>query len=330
MEAYRFGLMYIPIRTCTLWLIICSLFSHSVHAGAPSVLETDTSITLSVGDRSILTYHKADVRPPEGVDPIFTRSGFIHPVHSPSGAVVTGIHPDDHYHHLGLWHAWVECELDGENVDFWNLKEETGRVRYAKTLSLSSGSDFAGFTVMQEHVAFPGNQEKERVILREIFTVVARLIDGAYEIDYETVQTNVSSSSLKLPAYRYGGPIAYRAPHHWDKSNSDYLSSEGKNRNDGHTTRSKWIAMWGEKKTGPGEDTLTILCHSENHDFPQRMRVWPETSNNGAIFFNYVPIQEFAWEISPGQESTMRYRLVVQSGKPDSSDLNKRWNRFVR
>lgn len=302
----------------------------SLGAEAPTVVESADTIEITIGDRPILTYHKAEVPPPKEADPIFIRSGFIHPVHSPSGAVVTGIHPDDHYHHLGLWHAWVECEVDGENVDFWNLKEETGRVRYAKTLSLSWGSDSAGFTVMQEHIVFPGNKDRERVILQEAFTVVARFIDGAYEIDYETVQTNVSNSSLKLPAYRYGGPIAYRAPHHWNKTNSNYLSSEGKKRNDGHTTRSKWIAMWGETLSGSSEDTLTILSHKENHDFPQRMRVWPETSNNGAIFFNYVPIQEFAWEISPGQVSTMKYRLVVQSGKPKTVELNERWARFVR
>lgn len=322
--------MFFPLRNSTLLLALLPLSSLAVEAATPSVRETESVIELSVGDRPILTYHKADVPPPEGVDPIYTRSGFIHPVHSPSGAVVTGIHPDDHYHHLGLWHAWVKCEVDGESVDFWNLKGETGRVRYAKTLSLSTGSDSAGFTVIQEHVAFPGNKEKERVILEEVFTVLARLIDGAYEIDYETVQTNVSSSSLKLPAYRYGGPIAYRAPHHWDKTNSDYLSSEGKKRNDGHTTRSKWIAMWGERAARSGEDTLTILCHNENHDFPQRMRVWPETSNNGAIFFNYVPIQEFGWEIVPGQVSTMRYRLVVQDGKPNAAELEKRWARYAR
>ncbi len=104
--------MHIPIPTCTLYLVLFSLFSFAANAATPSVRETDSSITVSIGDRSILTYHKADVPPPEGVDPIFTRSGLIHPVHSPSGAVVTGIHPDDHYHHLGLWHAWVECEVE--------------------------------------------------------------------------------------------------------------------------------------------------------------------------------------------------------------------------
>ena len=34
--------------------------------------------------------------------------------------------------------------------------------------------------------------------------------------------------------------------HHRDKTNSDYLSSEWKTRIDGHTTRSRWIAMWGQ------------------------------------------------------------------------------------
>lgn len=300
------------------------------RAASPEVRETSGSIELLVGDHSILTYHKAIVPPPQEADPSYARSGFIHPVRSPSGAPVTGIHPGDHYHHLGLWHAWVKCVVDGESVDFWNLKLKTGRIRYTKTLSVSTGNDFAGFTVKQEHLVFPGNREKERVILEEVFSVTARVVDGAYEIDYETVQTNVSDSTLELPAYRYGGPIAYRAPHHWDKTNSDYLSSEGKKRNDGHTTRSKWIAMWGARASGQGHDTLTILCHRDNHDFPQRMRVWPETSNNGAIFFNYVPIQEFDWKITPGQVSTMRYRLVVQEGKPDPADLNRRWNRFTR
>jgi hypothetical protein len=310
-------------------IAIFSTALFATGAESPIARETADAIDLSIGGSHILSYHKAVVQPPEGADPVYARSGFIHPVHSPSGSAVTGIHPDDHYHHLGLWHAWVTCEIDGKDVDFWNLKERTGAVRYAKTVELISEKNAAGFTVEQEHVMFPGDVDKETVILREAFTVVARVVDGAYEIDYNTVQTNVSKLSLKLPAYRYGGPIAYRAPHHWDKTNSDYLSSEGKTRIDGHTTRSKWIAMWGEKEANSGHDTLTILNHRDNHDFPQRMRVWPPTTNNGAIFFNYVPIQETGWEIVPGQTSIMRYRLVVEDGKPDAEVLNQRWDRYV-
>ncbi|MCB1092730.1 MAG: hypothetical protein KDL87_14435, partial [Verrucomicrobiae bacterium] len=47
--------------------------------------ETDETLTLSRGEIPVLVYHKADVLPPSGVDPVFTRSGFVYPLHAPSG-----------------------------------------------------------------------------------------------------------------------------------------------------------------------------------------------------------------------------------------------------
>ena len=184
---------------------VIGFMANPLHAAqTPTVTETDDTIVIEFGDNPAVTYHKALVPPPVGIDPIYTRSGFIHPVRSPSGEAVTGIHPDDHYHHLGLWHAWVKTKVDGQDVDFWNLKEKTGAVRFARTLSLLQGSDVAGFTVEQEHVLYPGDPNKESVMLKEQFTVEARYVDGAYEIDYITVQENISQWSLKMPPKRVG------------------------------------------------------------------------------------------------------------------------------
>ncbi|MGK0190582.1 MAG: hypothetical protein ACI9R3_006411 [Verrucomicrobiales bacterium] len=47
------------------------------------------------------------------------------------------------------------------------------------------------------------------------------------------------------------------------------------------------------------------------------------------MFFNYVPIQETAWSIEPGTESTMRYRLLLQDTKPDPAKTHQRWDAFV-
>ncbi|MEM7010617.1 MAG: PmoA family protein [Verrucomicrobiota bacterium] len=301
-------------------------------AGGFEASETDAAITLSYDGAEFLTYHKAEMAPPEGVDPVFKRSGFIHPLKTPSGAVVTGIHPADHYHHLGFWHAWVNTKHGDDEHDFWNLKKKTGRVAYSKTISVDSTADEAGFVVEQLHIGYKGENQSATTILREEFTVKTRMVDGAFEVDYETKQTNVTDTALQLPAYRYGGPIAYRAPHHWKTANSDYLSSEGKTRIDGHTTRSRWISMFGpatEAEDAPIA-AVTILGHSENHDAPQRMRVWPPNTHDGAIFFNYVPIQETEWALEPGKTSTMRYRLVAQDGEPDSEALDARWNRFTK
>ena len=79
-----------------------------------SLKQTEKAITLVRGETPILTYHVAEVPPPKGVDPIYNRNGFIYPLHAPSGGIVTGIHPADHYHHIGLWHAWVNTKYDGK------------------------------------------------------------------------------------------------------------------------------------------------------------------------------------------------------------------------
>ncbi len=313
------------------WLIVgiwCLVAATLVQAEL-KVEEREGTIVLLDRKNEFLTYHKSEVDPPEGVDPIYRRSGFIHPVRTPEGREVTGIHPSDHYHHLGLWHAWVKTYYNGEEIDFWNLKKGVGRVRYAGTIELISEKGEVGFVVKQEHVAYLGEAKKETVILEETFHLVARKVGDAYEIDYVTEQKHVGEHELELPAYRYGGPIAYRAPHYWDKTNSDYLSSEGKTRIDGHETRSRWCAFTGPSKDGEDAISLTILSHEQNHDAPQRMRVWPPKSNNGAIFFNYVPIQERPWAIQPGVTSLMKYRLVVRDAPADPKDLNPRWERFV-
>lgn len=311
---------------------IFSLWVNYARSAELSAVETEASIELKQDGESFLTYHKAEVPPPAEADPIYKRSGFIHPVKTPGGAAVTGIHPADHFHHIGLWHAWVKCKHGEDEIDFWNLKSGTGRVAFRKTVAIHDDTDAVGFVVEQDHIACKGDDKQAVVVLHEIFTVTARLVDGAFEIDYETVQKNISENALELPAYRYGGPIAYRAPNHWRNGNSDYLSSEGKTREDGHTTRSKWISMWGpakaDKKGNPV--SLAILGHPTNHDAPQRMRVWPPKTNDGAIFFNYVPIQETGWSIQPGESSTMRYRLVVADAKPDVKGLNARWDKWAK
>jgi len=290
----------------------------SLAADEVSVEETDAAIRILAGERPVLTYHKAEVPPPEGVDPIFRRSGFIHPLHAPGGGKVTGIHPDDHYHHLGLWHAWVKTEHAGKEIDFWNLRGGTGRVRHVEVLETTP----SGFVAALEQVSYPeGVEGAEVVVLEERLRVEAALVDGAYLIDYELDQTNVSGHPLELPAYRYGGGLAYRAPLDWDAGNSDYLTSEGLRRQNSHATRARWVAMHGPADGGEGDATVAILSHPGNHDAPQRIRTW----DNGKVFFNYVPIQESDWRIAPGETATMRYRIVVIDGVAEAGAIDAHW-----
>ena len=184
--------------------------------------QTKETIVLARGKTPILTYHVAEVPPPKGVNPIYNRSGFIFPMHAPGGGIVTGIHPADHYHHLGLWHAWVNTQYEGKKgPDFWNLGKGTGCIRHAKVNEVRK----AGFTVEQEHLAYPnGAKSKPVVILEETLSIDASFVNHANVVDYVMTQRNVTKKPLIFPAYRYGGGIAYRGPHFWNKDNKDQYS----------------------------------------------------------------------------------------------------------
>lgn len=307
-------------------LVTCVAFGPA-SAQDFDLKETDAAITISRGNVPVLVYQKAEDPAPEGADPAFKRSAFIHPLHTPAGAILTDIRPSDHLHHMGLWHAWVHCIFKGRETDFWNLKAKTGTVRFVKTLSTDKAADHAAFTVQQDHVAID-KDGSETVVLREEFAIRATFKNSANVIDYTMKQKNVSDAPLELTAYRYGGGVALRGPRNWDKTNSDYLTSEGKTRVDSHESRAKWGTMWGPVEKGLA--SVAILGHPSNHDAPQRLRTWRPKDHNGAIFFNFVPIQETAWAIQPGQEITLRYQVLTFDRRTDAADIDERWKEFAK
>jgi hypothetical protein len=65
--------------------MVCALSTSSLSAGTLSLLESAKTIEIRDGDLVMLVYHKAAVPPPEGKDDAYARSGFIHPLKSPTG-----------------------------------------------------------------------------------------------------------------------------------------------------------------------------------------------------------------------------------------------------
>jgi hypothetical protein len=289
------------------------------------VEETPRHLTIRHHDETVLTYHKVEMEPPKGASKQYRRSAFIHPLTAPNGAVLTSVHPKDHLHHVGLWHAWVNTEHKGRKLDFWNLGKGQATVRYRETQSISGpkGDGTAGFSVVQEHVVLP-----DEVLLRETLTIrVSRHADGHYLVDYETRQVNVSDAPLELPAYRYGGGLAYRGPLHWNKDNSTLLTSEGRSRQDGHATRARWCRFTGP--TDRGGVSLLIMNHPDNHDAPQRQRIWPPDTHHGAPFYNLVPVQAKEWSLQPGKIHLMRYRLVSSDGRMSREKAESLWEEYT-
>jgi hypothetical protein len=297
------------------------------------VQKDDQTITLSFADADILSYHHAIHDVPEGVDPAYRRSGFIHPLYSPSGNVLTRIQPPDHYHHYGIWAPWTKTHIEGKEVDFWNLKAKQGTVRFAELLSTDSKPGAGGFKVRQEHVQFLP-EDKERVVMNEILDVRAIVIEvdnkRVWVIDCVSTFKNMLETPIELDQYRYGGGIGFRATEQWNKSNCTVLTSEGKTRNDADGTRARWCDVRGGFDDTDQTSGILFLSHTGNREHPEPMRVWPENiTNSGEIFFEFCPIRLNGWTLEPDKEYVLRYRMVVYEGKLKPETMEVLWNNYV-
>lgn len=288
------------------------------------VTKNDSSLEIRIGHKGVLRYNHAPVPPPEGASALYTRSGFIHPLWSPGGEVLTWMHPTDHIHHMGLWNPWTKTRFEGRDVDFWNLGKGEGTVRFAGFDYIRPGTVFGEFCALQEHIdlSAPGGEKatlNERLSVRAWNTGTE---SNYWLLDFTTRQRCASSSPVQLVKYRYGG-LGFRATQMWDQSNSDYLTSEGKSRKDGHGTRARWCNVFGS--TDKGDSGVLFMSHPENREHPEPMRIWPE----GHVFFNFCPVQSKDWIMEPGNEYVLKYRMYVYDDSIGAEKAERLWQDFA-
>ena len=298
---------------------------------AKTKMKVDSALTISSGDQPLLTYQFRTIYPPAGIDTNYKRSGFIHPLYTPHGQVLTNIQPKDHYHHYGIWNPWTHTFFEGDTVDFWNIKGHQGTVRFVKFTSQKSKSKYSEYTALHEHVVFKkGGTEK--VALNEWQTV--RVSPGTnsdhYIIDITSKMSCASQSPLLIVEYRYGG-LGWRATEYWDKNNSEMLTSEGKTRVNTDNTKARWIVVYGSLP-GNDEGGIVMLSHPSNYNHPEPLRIWDKNANGGRgdVFANFATTKDKNWLLEPGKTYTLKYRLVVFNGKFDAEKAEEQWQKFAK
>jgi len=306
--------------------------AKSPESDSPITLKQDhKDLSLVFNDKPILNYRFAITYPPDGVNPIFKRSGFIHPLWSPEGEVLTRIQPPDHRHHYGIWGPWTHTHIGDRPVDFWNLVLGQGTVKFAGFLSEVQGAIFTGFKALQQHIDF-GAKGEDQIALNEILDVRAWNVgEKVWIIDYTTSLNCPLDSGIMLDAYRYGGGIGFRATEKWKKDNCTVLTSDSKTRADADGSYARWCIVEGESGTPAGRSGILFMSHPSNRMHPEPMRVWPLDANGGRgdMYFEFVPIRHDDWKLDQRKEYTLKYRMVVFDGKMDTETAEMYWNSFA-
>lgn len=287
------------------------------------------AIVLREGARNLLQYNYKIVEPPAGIDTIYRRSGFIHPLWAPDGQVITNIHPEGHWHHVGIWNPWTHTSFKGKDTDFWNLHQKQGTVRFRGLAGLVQGPVEGGFYALHEHIAFTGG--KEQVAMYEEWTVMAYNsgTDTSRRIwDLKSVLSCADTAGITFLQYRYGGGFGLRATAAWNATNSEVLTSEGKTRANADSTRARWIRITG--RTAKGKTGILVMNAPTNYDSPQPVRVWPENNERGEIMMNYSPTKMKPWVLQYGRTYQQDYRVVVFNNDLTKEEIEEMYRDYTQ
>jgi len=292
----------------------------------------DGKIDAMYDSKPLLRYAQSHVVPPEGVNAKYGRSGHLHPVWTPGGAVVTDELPPDHLHQSGIFLAFTKTEFKGHEVDFWNLGGGKGRVRYSGFGTLTSGPVYGRLVMKHEHVdltqADPavgvGAKSGGEVALNETWDVrvwPAGMKSGYWLLDIRSLASCASAEPLKLPEYHYGG-MAIRGAREWKPQQVKFLTSEGDDRLKGNHTRPRWCEISGAvegKQAG-----VTLMTHPGNFRYPEPLRIHPTMP-----YMVYTPSFLGDWEITPKVPHVSRYRFVIHDGVLPAETIEQLWKDYA-
>jgi hypothetical protein len=289
-------------------------------------------LNLKYGDQSLLHYRYEIKSPPEGVDKLYQKSGYIHPVISPKGDTLTRIQPPDHYHHYGIWGPWTRTKIDTVGVDFWNLKDGQGTVLFKSFNNINIGSVYGGFSAHQEHINLTQKDNPQLALNENLMIKVWKNNNpDQYFIDYTSNFISPLENGILFEAYRYGGGLGFRFKEQWNKDNCEVITSDGKNRATADGTSARWCIVYGDSSDGEGSSGVLFMSHPKNRSHPEPMRIWPMDANKGRgdMFFEFCPIRHKEWKIKPHQSYELNYRLLVFDGKITPEEAEKHWKAFA-
>ncbi len=297
-----------------------------IQAKKMTIQEDAGTYAFMQGTRPVLHYNAATVYPPEGQDEVYKRSGFIHPLFAPNGSVLTNIQPADHLHHYGIWNPWTKTTFRDREVDFWNLRKREGTVRHAGVEEVIEGSIFASLESLHEHIAWPESTLQVLAMKERNITQVFYFDEGMFLVEFAFHIT--PQEAITLEEFRYGG-FVFRGTETWNNTTSDFITSEGLDRDNADGQRARWCVVTGD--TSEGRAGILFMGHVHNFNHPEPLRIWPSDANrgNGDVFINFSPTRNTSWSLEEGTTYLLRYRLLVFAGEMDTQMAEKYWNDYA-
>jgi len=135
-------------------------------------------ILVQINNKPLFLYHTEVAMPPADSPSYYKKSGFIHPLYSPGGAVLTDYFPEGHAHQHAIFTAWANTTFRNQPIDFWNQFNQTGTVEHVQVLDTISGPVMAEMKILLRYKSFSQGE-----VLQEKWTIRVYPFSNYYLFD---------------------------------------------------------------------------------------------------------------------------------------------------
>jgi type 1 glutamine amidotransferase len=257
---------------------------------------------------------------------------YFHPLNTIDGRLLTWDAPPDHIWHHGLWFSWKFIN----KVNYWEIDEKTGRPEGRTTWSdvkILPRDDFSARISMD--ISYRPAGESAPVMTEKRTIEIGRPDEaGAYSLDWTSNFTALEAVVLDrtpLPnepggqtwggysglSVRFAKAVAVRKVVTSDGPITEFPD----NRYRGKHTAMDYSGLFGGHPAG-----IAICDHPDNPGFPTP---WYAIVEPAMSFFNAAVICYGPITLEPGQNLTLRYRVLVHPGRFDADRLRAEYDRFA-
>lgn len=275
------------------------------------IKQTDGFINVMSNDQVLLTYNTKAQLPHDTIPNYYKRSGFIHPITTLKGHLITDGYPTGHTHQHGVFSAWTKTSFRGDTIDFWNQHLENAMVRHKQVIDINEAQ--LRFSVELEHVARAHG--KPTVALTEQWDIEVKHRGSYFIIDWTSTQRCATQDPVNPEKYTYGG-FAFRGAKEWndrftENATWQFMTDESLDKIEANHSQPGWASMFG--KVNGSAVGVALIPHKSNFRYPQHIRVHPTMP-----YYCFYPAVNQRFSIEPGEEYRTKHRLVVFDGELDA------------
>lgn len=315
------------MKSFTLYIYFLAIFCCTVEnpAAQSQTLKTvkdKEGILVKEGDQKVLFYQKT----PKSINGGYTRNNYIHPLYGLGGKVLTEDFPEDHYHHRGIFWAWHQVIVDGEEMgDMWETEDFTWDVKSVETM-ISEKKAIVEPVVHWKSSDMKDASGNKIPFVKESTSIATHPSRDGMRMIYFTIRLRALKDDVYIGGSDnekgYGGFSPRIILPDDIEFTADYGDVEPETT---AVPASPWMDFTGSFTDKNNQSGILILCHPSNPGFPPGWIIRNEGSMQNPVYPGREPVR-----VPQSEQTILRYRMIIHKNELNKNAIQQLFSNYAQ